>query len=101
MDGRVRRSDVPAMNFRFRNKSHANAWQTGQSSARSGPLHPRHLGSRAGMKTANNLNVSAETAGLSALVGALAVAAAGSVILAFVQLGPLSGHMVAWSASLN
>jgi putative membrane protein len=60
---------------------------------------PRHLGSLAGMKAADTLDVSAD--GLGALVGALAVAAAGAVILAFVHLGPLSGHMVAHIASMN
>ena len=39
--------------------------------------------------------------GLGALVGALAVATAGAVILAFVQLGPLSGHMVVHIAAMN
>ena len=53
------------------------------------------------MKTAATLNVSADTAGLGALVGALAVAAAGSVILAFVQLGPLSRHMGVHIAAMN
>ena len=53
------------------------------------------------MKTTATLEVSADTAGLGALVGALAVATAGAVILTFVQLGPLSGHMVAHIASMN
>ena len=53
------------------------------------------------MKTADNFNVSAETAGLGALVGTLAVAAVGSVILVFLQLGPLSGHMLTHVASMN
>jgi putative membrane protein len=53
------------------------------------------------MKTAATFDVSADTAGLGTLVGALAVAAAGAVILAFVQLGPLSGHMVAHIAAMN
>ena len=53
------------------------------------------------MKAAGTLDVSADHRGLGALVGALAVATAGAVILAFVQLGPLSGHMVVHIAAMN
>lgn len=53
------------------------------------------------MKAADTLDVSADTTGLATLSGVLAVAAVGAIILAFVQLGPLSGHMVAHIASMN
>ncbi len=53
------------------------------------------------MKAAGTLDISAENDGLATLAGALAVAAAGAVILAFVQPEPLSGHMVAHIASMT
>ena len=47
------------------------------------------------------MDVSADGNGWGTLVGALAVATAGAVSLAFVQLGPLSGHMVAHIGAMN
>lgn len=61
----------------------------------------RIAGTTSTMKAADNLNVSADIRGQETLVGALAVAAAGAVILAFIQLGSLSRHMVAHIALMN
>ena len=50
------------------------------------------------MKAARTFDMSRD---LGALVGAIAVASAGAAILMFVQLGSLSGHMVAHIGSMN
>ena len=78
------------------------ALQTGQSRAWSGAASSRVIGiTGTGDENSRHLRRFGRYRGLGALVGALAVAAAGAVILAFVQLGPLSGHMVAHIASMN
>jgi putative membrane protein len=65
-----------------------------------GPRYPRHqiTGS---MKTADIMDLSARDRGVATLVGAVAVAVAGAVLLPFQQFGPLSVHMVLHIALMN